>query len=166
SCGRDPGRDTDDRVGPSRTGRRPACSTERTACSSSAVDAADGPGSTSAAGCPHSPRMTGANVAAVNASVTRTLADGPMAAQSAEAAAIEPRYVADAPTPRSCTRLISVDDSDELAGLDRPGFSVVTSGGSASASTQQAPTAARAAREAPTAEARDSSHEDIHTPNR
>ena len=103
-CGKAPGSDTDERDGPSSTGRRPACSTERTACSSAAADAAaEGPGTTSATGCPHMPRMTGANVAAVDASVTRTLADGPMAAHSAAAAAIEPPYVADAPTPRSCT---------------------------------------------------------------
>ena len=49
--------------------------------------------------------------------------------------------------------------------MDRPGFSVVTTGGTASASTQQAPTTATAAREAPKAEARDVSHDDIHTPN-
>src|SRR6185312_6331565 len=133
-CGTDPGRDTDERDGPSSTGRRPVCSTERTACSSPAVGAAaEGPGTTSAAGCLHSPRMTGANVAAVDASVIRTLADGPMAAHSAEAAAIEPPDVADTPTPRSCTWLMSFDtpdeaddEADEAAELDRPGFSVVT----------------------------------------
>ena len=163
-------------TGPSSTGCRPACSTERTACASAAADAAaDGPGTTSATGCPHMPRITGANVAAVDASVTRTLADGPMAAHSAAAAATEPAYVADAPTPRSRTRLTNRDTLDERAedeadedaagACDRPGFSVVMSGGPASASTQQAPTTATAAREAPKAQARDSSHDDTHTPN-
>ena len=40
-------------------------------------------------------------------STNRTLADGPMAAHSAAAAAAEPPYVALAPTPRSRTRLAS-----------------------------------------------------------
>ena len=75
--------------------------------------AAEGAGTASATGCPHIPRMTGANVAAVDASVTRTLADGPMAAHSAEAAAIEPLYVAEAPTPRGCTCLVNPDVPDE-----------------------------------------------------
>ena len=104
NCGNAPGSDTDERDGPSSTGCRPTCSTERTARSTAATDApAEGSGTTSATGCPHMPLMTGAKVAAVDASVTRTLADGPMAAHSAAAAAIEPPYVADAPAPRSCT---------------------------------------------------------------
>src|SRR6202042_1666836 len=87
-------------------GRRPVRLPELTACSSPTADAAaEGPGTTSAAGSPHSPRMTGTNVAAVDASVTRTLAEGPMAAHSADAAAIEPPYAPEPPPPRNCPRL-------------------------------------------------------------
>ncbi len=90
-----------------------------------------------------------------------------MAAHSAEAAESEPPYVAEAPTPRSRTRLTSFDRPDEYRPTDgcaaSPGFSVVTSGGITSASTQQAPTSTTAAREAPSAEARDVSRDDIHT---
>ena len=97
-----PGSDTDERAGPSSTGCRPTCSIAFTACSSSpAADAAadadaaddepeDVPTTSSAAGCPQSPRTTGANVTAVDESTNRTLADCPMAAHSAEAAESEP----------------------------------------------------------------------------
>src|SRR5487761_107740 len=173
-----PGSDTDERAGPSSTGCRPTCSIAFTACSSSpaaaAADAADAaddepddaPTTSSAAGCPQSPRTTGANVTAVAESTNRTLADCPMAAHSAEAAGSEPPYVAEPPAPRSRTRLTSFDKLDEYCPTDdfaaSPGFSVVTSGGIASASTQQAPTSPTAAREAPTTEARDVSRDDIH----
>ena len=92
-----------------------------------------------------------------------------MAAHSAEAAESEPPYVAVAPTPRSCTRLTNFDRLDEFRPTDgwavSPGFSVVTSGGIASASTQQAPVSATTAREAPSAAARAVSRDDIHTAN-
>src|SRR5262249_21733499 len=82
----------------------------------------------------------------------------------------EPPYVVDAPMPRSCTRLTSFDTPDEyrptVALAASPGFSVVTSGGIASASTQQTPTSATAAREAPTTEARDVSREHTHSASR
>jgi hypothetical protein len=56
--------DTDDRVEPSNTGRRPTWSIARTACQSSAED--DVPKTTNAADCPQRPRTTGANDAAVH----------------------------------------------------------------------------------------------------
>src|SRR5579872_5406723 len=65
----------------------------------------------------------------------------------------------------------TLDERDESVGddaageCDRPGFSVVMSGGAASASTKQAPMTATAVREAPNAQARASSHDDIHTPS-
>src|SRR5229473_2647317 len=62
--------------------------------------------------------------------------------------------------------VVAVDEPDESRPTDgfaaSPGFSVVTSGGITSASTQQAPTSTTAAREAPTTEAREVSRDDTH----
>src|ERR1700722_1871058 len=88
--GTTPKTDTDDRAGPSSTGRRPICSIECTASPSTAADD-ERPSITSAAGWPQSSRTTGANVAAVAGSMNRTLADEPIDAHSAEAAGTEPR---------------------------------------------------------------------------
>ena len=60
-----------------------------------------------------SPRTVGANSAAVEALTNTTLADGPIAAHSADAAATDPPYVAAAPAPRSRTRLTNLATPDE-----------------------------------------------------
>ena len=106
--------------------------------------------------------MTGANVAAVDASVNRTLAEGPMAAHSAEAAAIEPPYVADAPTPRNCTRLASFatpDESAEAAEFRQTRVQRRHQRRQRQREHAAGPDQPRAAREAPRVEARDVSHD-------
>ena len=83
-----PGSDTVTRDEPITTGRRPSCEMRLAASASRAVDFA--PGTIHAAGWPQRPRTTGANASASCSSTKRTLADGPMAAHSDQAAATEP----------------------------------------------------------------------------
>ena len=152
------------------TGRRPAASIERTAWPSTAAGPPgddESPGATQATGCPQNSSTADPNVPAVDADANKTLADGPIDVHNDETAVNDPPYVAEAPAPRSRTRLTSFETPDEYRPTDglavSPGFSVVTSGGMAMASTQQAPASTTAAREAPSTEARDVSHDDAHT---
>ena len=163
-----PGSDTDDRVGPSSTGRRPARSIEFTAWSSSATDDAAEPGGHQRGGLPaQSPdgRRERRRRGRVHEQHARRLPDGgAQRGGGGDRAAVRgggspPRATAPGST--------SLDTPDEYRPTDgsavRPGFSVVTTVGIASASTQQAAAPAMAVREAPSAEARDASHDDIHT---
>src|SRR5580693_6171364 len=164
--GTTPNSDTDARDAPSSTGRRPVRSIE---VATRSTEADDEPAAIDAAGSPQSTRTVDANWAAVEAFTNTTLADGPIEVQSEEAAAADPAYVAEAPTPTSRTRLTNFDSPDEYRPTDAcgtiPGFSVVTSGGIASASAQQIATSATVRRDAPSSAARRVNRDEAQTAN-
>src|SRR5580693_5482973 len=164
--GTTPNSDTEPRDEPSRTGRRPVRSIE---VATRSTEAEDEPAAIDAAGSLQSTRTVEPNSAAVEAFTNTTLADGPIEAHSEEAAATDPAYVDEAPTPRSRTRLTNFASPDEYRPTDTcatiPGFSDVTSGGMASARTQQIATSATVRRDAPSSAVRRVSRDEAQTAN-